>query len=272
MKRRKSQLANSGKGDVKRVEAYEGFGPVYDEFMDNVPYDDWCEYIVEMLNEQGIKGGLCLELGCGTGEVCERLADKGFDMIGLDSSSEMLDIAINKRDESKKDILYLKQDMTEFELYGTVASVISICDCINYLTQKEDLLKTFNLVNNYLDPKGIFLFDLNTRSKYEAIADSVIAENREDASFIWENCFYPDENINEYDLTLFIKEESGKYEKFEETHIQRAYSFDEIKDALEKAGMDFVACYEAFTKIEIKDDIAMNECERVYFIAREKGK
>ncbi|MCR5082167.1 MAG: class I SAM-dependent methyltransferase [Parasporobacterium sp.] len=254
------------------MEAYEGFGQVYDEFMDNVPYDEWCEYIVDMLNEHGVDGGLCLELGCGTGEVCERLSDKGFDMIGLDASSEMLNQAIKKRDESKKDILYLLQDMTEFELYGTVKAVVSICDCLNYLTQNEQLLKTFKLVNNYLDPGGIFLFDMNTRHKYEEIGDSVIAENREDASFIWENFFDSDENINEYDLTLFVKDESGKYEKYEETHSQRAYSFDEVKNMLEDAGMEFVSCYKAFTKEEIKDDKAMNECERVYFVAREKGK
>jgi len=254
------------------VEAYEGFGQVYDEFMDNVPYDEWCEYIVDMLNEHGVDGGLCLELGCGTGEVCERLADKGFDMIGLDASSEMLNQAIKKRDESKKDILYLLQDMTEFELYGTVKAVVSICDCLNYLIQNEQLLKTFKLVNNYLDPGGIFLFDMNTRHKYEEIGDSVIAENREDASFIWENFFDSDENINEYDLTLFVKDESGKYEKYEETHSQRAYSFDEVKNMLEDAGMEFVSCFKAFTKEEIKDEKAMNECERVYFVAREKGK
>ena len=254
------------------MEAYEGFGQVYDEFMDNVPYDEWCEYIVDMLNEHDVDGGLCLELGCGTGEVCERLADKGFDMIGLDASSEMLNQAIKKRDESKKDILYLLQDMTEFELYGTVKAVVSICDCLNYLTQNEQLLKTFKLVNNYLDPGGIFLFDMNTRHKYEEIGDSVIAENREDASFIWENFFDSDENINEYDLTLFVKDESGKYEKYEETHSQRAYSFDEVKNMLEDAGMEFVSCFKAFTKEEIKDDKAMNECERVYFVAREKGK
>ena len=254
------------------MEAYEGFGQVYDEFMDNVPYDEWCEYIVDMLNEHGVDGGLCLELGCGTGEVCERLADKGFDMIGLDASSEMLNQAIKKRDESKKDILYLLQDMTEFELYGTVKAVVSICDCLNYLIQNEQLLKTFKLVNNYLDPGGIFLFDMNTRHKYEEIGDSVIAENREDASFIWENFFDFDENINEYDLTLFVKDESGKYEKYEETHSQRAYSFDEVKNMLEDAGMEFVSCFKAFTKEEIKDDKAMSECERVYFVAREKGK
>ncbi|MBE5970759.1 MAG: class I SAM-dependent methyltransferase [Lachnospiraceae bacterium] len=254
------------------MEAYEGFGQVYDEFMDNVPYDEWCEYIVDMLNEHGVDGGLCLELGCGTGEVCERLADKGFDMIGLDASSEMLNQAIKKRDESKKDILYLLQDMTEFELYGTVKAVVSICDCLNYLIQNEQLLKTFKLVNNYLDPGGIFLFDMNTRHKYEEIGDSVIAENREDASFIWENFFDSDENINEYDLTLFVKDESGKYEKYEETHSQRAYSFDEVKNMLEDAGMEFVSCFKAFTKEEIKDEKAMNECERVYFVAREKGK
>lgn len=254
------------------MEAYSGFSRVYDEFMDNIPYDEWTEYIVGKLNEYGIKDGLCLELGCGTGEICERLAGVGFDMIGLDTSSEMLDIAMEKRMESGHDILYLNQDMTEFELYGTVKSVLSICDSLNYLTEYEDLIKTFKLVNNYLDPKGIFLFDLNTAYKYEKIGDTVIAENREDASFIWENSYYEDEKVNEYDLTLFIKDESGKFDRYNETHVQRAYSFHEIKKAIEESGLEFITCFKAFEDEEIKDDATMNTCERVYFVAREKGK
>lgn len=249
------------------MENYAYFSAVYDEFMDNIPYDDWCDYIIKILEANGIENGLCLELGCGTGEVCERLSKAGFDMIGLDNSEEMLDIAMEKRLKSGSDILYLLQDMTEFELYGTVRAIVGICDSLNYICDYEDLLKVFKLVKNYLDPEGIFVFDLNTVKKYKEIGDSTIAENREDASFIWENSYFEEEKINQYDLTLFIKDEDGKYNKHIETHIQKAYDFDEIKGALKNAGLEFIGCYKAFENIEINNNDEMNENDRVYFVA-----
>ena len=120
--------------------------------------------------------------------------------------------------------------MREFELYGTVRAAVSVCDSVNYITEPEELLQVFRLVNNYLDPGGIFLFDLNTLYKYEKIlGESVIAENRDEGSFIWENWYDPEDRINEYDLTLFIREEKDLYRKYQETHFQRAYSIEEIR-------------------------------------------
>lgn len=203
------------------MEAYSSFAKVYDMFMDNVPYEEWGKYLINLLEEYGIKDGLVLDLGCGTGSITEILADKGYDMIGIDYSEEMLNVALDKKEKSGNNILYLNQDMREFELYGTVRAIVSICDSMNYMTTEEDLRDVFKLVNNYLDIGGIFIFDLNTIHKYETIGEQVIAENRDEGSFIWENTFYEDENINEYDLTLFIKDENGKYDKYEENHIQR---------------------------------------------------
>uniref|UniRef100_UPI000AC83547 class I SAM-dependent DNA methyltransferase n=1 Tax=Clostridium sp. NkU-1 TaxID=1095009 RepID=UPI000AC83547 len=161
------------------MEAYTSFAEVYDRFMDNIPYKDWCEYVTGLLNEYGIKDGLLLDLGCGTGSLTELLADRGYDMIGVDNSEDMLQIAMEKREKSGKDILYLMQDMREFELYGTVQAVLSICDCMNYILEYEDMTEVFRLVNNYLDPGGIFIFDLNTIYKYETLmGDSTIAEDR----------------------------------------------------------------------------------------------
>ena len=251
--------------------SYESFARVYDLFMDNIPYDEWCSYLIELLKEYGIEDGLVLELGCGTGNVTERLFNAGYDMIGVDNSMDMLEIAMEKKEENKKDILYLLQDMREFELYGTVRAVVSICDSMNYITEEEDLLEVFRLVNNYLDPGGIFLFDMNTKYKYaEILGDNTIAENREDASFIWDNYYDEEEQINEYDWALFIPEDcQGEllYRKYEETHYQRAYELETVKRLLEEAGMEFLAVYDAFTREEPKAD-----SQRVYMIAREKGK
>lgn len=255
------------------MEAYSSFALVYDLFMDNVPYEEWSRYIIGLLGEHGVTDGLVLDLGCGTGKLTRLLAKEGFDMIGVDNSEDMLEIAreqqyVTNEAENTNDILYLLQDMREFELYGTVKAVISICDSMNYILEEDDLLQVFKLVNNYLDPKGIFIFDMNTVYKYsEMLGETTISENREEGSFIWDNYYDEEEKINEYDLTLFIKEENGLYRKYEETHYQRAYDLETVKELILRAGMEFVAAYDAFTKEPVKED-----SERIYIIARERGK
>ena len=193
------------------MEAYTGFAEVYDIFMDNVPYGEWAARLEEILKEYGIYEGLVLDLGCGTGNMTESFAERGYDMIGIDNAQEMLEAAARKRTESGHDILYLQQDMREFELYGTVRAVYSVCDCINYVLDKEELLKVFRLVNNYLDPSGIFLFDFNTQYKYEhVLGNRTFAESRDACSFIWDNYYDEDDRINEYELTLFIRMEGQR--------------------------------------------------------------
>ena len=195
------------------MEAYTSFAYVYDTFMDNVPYGEWARHIREKLCEHGVTDGIVLDLGCGTGTMTERLAGYGYDMIGVDNSEEMLELAMEKKTESGYDILYLLQDMRGFELYGTVRAVVSVCDYVNYITEPDELEEVFRLVNNYLDPKGIFLFDFNTVHKYrDVIGDSTIAEDRGVCSFIWDNRYYEKEQINEYDLTLFIAEDFNPME------------------------------------------------------------
>ncbi|MCC8104169.1 MAG: class I SAM-dependent methyltransferase [Clostridiales bacterium] len=315
--------------------SYESFARVYDIFMSDTPYDEWCEYLHSLLLRYGVAEGLVLELGCGTGQMTERLAARGYDMIGVDNSLDMLEIAREKmterqsgagRDdeehsdsamrcepeekgrtleqEMEPDILYLLQDMREFELYGTVRAVVSICDSMNYITEEEDLLQVFRLVNNYLDPGGVLIFDLNTLYKYEEIlAENVFAENRDEGSFIWENWYDPETQINEYDLTLYIQSKSNgyrdhneecdrsrgcgngdvsncaisnsaslcgsesSYERYEEVHYQKAYTIDCVRELLQKAGLHLEAVYDAFTLEQPRP-----ESERVYFVAREEQK
>ena len=250
------------------MESYGRFAGVYDVFMDNVNYREWADYIIETLAQDGIRDGLVLELGCGTGTVTEMLADAGYDMIGIDNSEEMLAEAMEKRAESGHDILYLLQDMQDFELYGTVRAVISVCDSMNYLTDEEDLEYLFALVNNYLDPQGIFLFDMNTVYKYQTmIGNTTIAENRDEGSFIWENSYDEETGINTYELALFIPREDGLYEKDEEVHYQRAYPLEKIKELIGKAGMELLAVYDAYTLEPPKEDSG-----RLTFVVREHGK
>lgn len=250
------------------MEAYSEFAEVYDLFMDNIPYEEWCVYLTGLLRENGVSDGLVLELGCGTGTMTELLARQGYDMIGVDSAPQMLQKAMEKRELSGQEILYLLQDMREFELYGTVKAIVSVCDSINYVTEEADLLEVFKLVNNYLDPGGAFIFDLNTVYKYEKLlGDTTIAENREEGSFIWENEYDSQTQRNVYRLALFLPVENDLCRKYEELHCQRAYSLEKIKELLCLAGLEYVTAYDAFTHESPKKD-----SERIYVVAREHGK
>lgn len=246
------------------MKAYSEFASVYDLFMDNVPYEEWSKRIVERLANMGITQGIVAELGCGTGKMTRILAQNGFDMIGIDSSIEMLmEARSNTEDES---IMYLCQDMREFELYGTVEAIVSVCDCMNYLESKDDLLKVFKLAENYLEYRGAFVFDMITPHRYKDImGDNTFAENRDEGSFIWENSFDEESGTNQYDLTLYIQ--NGEvYERFEEQHIQRSFEISDVVELLEKA---------KFTDIEVIDEAngasVTENTERAVFVARKRG-
>lgn len=261
------------------MEAYTDFAEVYDTFMDETPYAEWCDFLLTLLHRYEIQEEITdeklrqeknsiLDLGCGTGTLTELLAAQGFDMIGVDNSPEMLRIAMDKKERSGLDILYLCQDMREFELYGTVGAVISVCDSLNYLLTEDDLLAVFQLVRNYLYPGGLFIFDFNTVYKYEVvIGDATIAENREDCSFIWENYYHPENETNEYDLTIFVKndKEEESFRRFQETHYQRGYRIEQMKALLERAGLEFLAQIDADTHEEVTES-----SERIYVVARKE--
>lgn len=251
--------------------------------MDETPYEEWREFLTGLIAGYGIsepvrstdalqsEKNLVLDLGCGTGTLTQLMASAGYDMIGVDCSEEMLAVAIEKREQAENDILYLQQDMRELELYSTVGTVLSVCDSLNYLLDEEDVVKTFRLVNNYLYPGGIFIFDFNTVYKYEAvIGDSTIAENREECSFIWENYYDAEQQVNEYDLTIFVREEIESreyYRKFTETHYQRGYTAEQMSHMVEEAGMKLLDILDADTHEEVTP-----ESERIYIIAMEQHK
>ena len=252
------------------MEAYSSFAQVYDLFMDNIPYDEWSGKIISLLRKYGIGDGIVADLGCGTGQITRRLSRAGYDMIGIDASPEMLDVAY-REDPPGSGILYLEQDLTEMELYGTVRACVCVCDTLNYLLSPEDLLRFFRLVNNYLDPGGIFLFDCNTPRFYEEIGSSTIAENREDASFIWENEYDPESRFNEYRMTFYVLESgegsSALYRRSEEIHTHRAYTGEELTRYLKEAGLLLLEVFDADTGLPPDENTA-----RLFLTAREQGK
>ncbi len=246
---------------------YEGFANVYDHMMNHIPYEEWFEQIKNYLTEKGITGGKMCELGCGTGAMTERFAKAGFQMIGIDKSVEMLSIAENKKQEENLDIFYSQQDMESFALTEPVDAIISVCDTVNYLLQEEALINTFHQVKEFLKPQGYFLFDLKTAYCYRnIIGNQTWVEQDEEVSYIWENYFYEDQDINEYMLTIFRKKEDSQlYEKVEEAHYQRAYSIPQLKECLEEAGLELVDCFD-----ENMENAPKDNSERIYVVAKVK--
>ena len=263
------------------MEIYRDFAYCYDLFMDDIPYGEWTDYITALLRERGIEDGLVCELGCGTGEVTERLADAGYDLIGVDASEDMLMVAREKLSQAEAyssddggsascepypGILYLHQDMRELELYGTVKAFVSVCDSINYLLKSEDLAEVFKRVNNYLDKDGVFIFDLKTVHFYEtACGDNTFTEERAEGVLEWKNSYDSESRLNRYSVTVDLFDaDENVYDEIREEHIQRAYTLDEVKKALSDAGLVFEAAYEALTKKEPD-----GSSDRIYVIARE---
>ena len=265
--------------------SYQAFASVYDELMCDVPYDAWTERIDRDIKRYGIsktktectrdleseeallesERNLVMDLGCGTGIVTRKLHDMGYDVFGIDYSPEMLSRAMESDEE--RGIMYLNQDMTELDLYSTIGTAVSICDSINYLLEDENLDDAFAGISKFLYPGGLFIFDCNTSYKYrDAIGESTIAESGEDVSFIWENYYDEEENVNEYDLTLFIKREDGLYERAEETHLQRGIEVSDIERLAEKCGLEIVLIADSDTEEEVKE-----ETERIYAVLRKKN-
>ena len=224
---------------------YTGFAAFYDRFMEDIPYDQWCARIIRKLRAHGIEDGLVLELGCGTGTMTEKLSDAGYDLIGVDASEEMLSAAMEKRGD--RNILYLEQDMRSFELYGTVRAVVCVCDAINYITDRADLVQVFRLVNNYLDPGGLFLFDFNTPGEYSREERVSYADECGGIYLIGRNEYSEKDRLNEHTVTFFVPEEEEEeiYVRIEETHVQRAYTPEEMKEALAEAGLVFLSAENA---------------------------
>ena len=273
-------------------ESYRSFASVYDEFMDGTDYQLTADRIQDMITRFGVskptqtrtgaseakdvllaaEKNLVVDLGCGTGKLTEILADRGYDVMGIDLSEEMLGIALERRDRLRHRTLYLCQDMREFELYGTAGTFVSVGDSVNYLLANEDMVRLFKRVNTFLFPRGIFVFDFKTLHLYrDVIGDSTIAEDRDDCSFIWENWFDDESRINEYDLSLFIRdkgpEDDNLFRKYQEIHRQRGYTLEEMKSFAKEAGLTWIADMDSDTMGPVSE-----ESERILCVVRENGK
>ena len=239
----------------------------YDSVNRHLDYGEWADFIEKIVKrEMKAQPELVLDLGCGTGRMTLELASRGYDMIGVDSSPEMLDIARERAEEAglSARILYLLQDMRSFELYGTVELAVSCLDCVNHLLSPSELDQCFSLVHNYLSPDGIFVFDINGRYKFENIyRDSSFVMEKDSAMLVWQNDYNERSGICDFLITLFEEGEDGSYKRYDEWGRERMYTLRQIRSHLKKCGFELIGEYSDFAFSEGSDG-----SERIYIAAR----
>ena len=226
-------------------EQYSVISRYYELLNSGVDYGAFADFLTKIIKEKGIeKTELVLDLACGTGKMTRLLADRGYDMTGVDLSADMLMIARQEELSDPRGILYLCQDMRELELYGTVDAAVCCLDSINYLLKSADVEKCFSLVHNYLVPDGIFIFDVNTPYRFKegyAKHDYVLEE--EGVLLAWQN-FYNEKNKTcDFVLSLFCENEDGSYERYDEEQREKAYSINTLKRLLSKTGFEILDIY-----------------------------
>ncbi len=220
------------------MKSYEALAAVYDHLGEKIDYAAFADLYERCFARYGIKPQLLLDLGCGTGSMTLELASRGYDMIGVDASAQMLSRAMSRMyAEGKSGILFLQQDMREFELYGTVGAVVSTLDCVNYLTGDGDLDRCFSLVHNYLDPDGVFLFDVNTPHKFRTVyGDNAYVLENEQTLCAWQNEYDEETRLCHFYLSVFREEKDGRYTREDEEQTERCYTKEELEHALTRAG------------------------------------
>lgn len=242
---------------------YNEFASLYDELMTDIDYKEWYMYIENIFHRFGKEPKSILEMACGTGNLSYYLSMKGYDLTCFDLSSEMLSIAYNKL-RKFKNVKLLNQNMLNFCINKKFDIVLSICDSINYIRYKDDLLLTFKNVREHLNEGGIFIFDINSYYKLKhIIGNNTFVEDKEDIFYVWQNYFDDINNIAEFYLTFFVSDGENKHTRFDEEHFEKAYHKDEIIELLELASFKQIYCFDGFTFNEPNE-----KSERINFVAR----
>lgn len=233
--------------------SYLTFAKYYDILTQNINYNEIADYFYQLLSTNNIKKGILLDLACGTGSICELMHDKGFEVIGVDNSYDMLNIATQKRAKSNKDILYLCQDMDKLDLYGTIEACICSLDSINHVTDEKIVEEIFKKVSLFLIPDGIFVFDVNTTYKHEnVLSNSTFVYDCDEVYCVWQNSACKN-NIIDITLDIFANEEDDAYYRYQEDFSERAYTFDELNYFIKNAGFEILNQFDDYTTNEIKD-------------------
>ncbi len=245
------------------MHSYNELASYYDILMDDVDYEAWTCYIVELFNKYGQSPKLLLEAACGTGNITIPLAERGYEVYGLDISDEMLTIAERKTREKKLDIKYIKQDLANIEINKCFDAILCTCDGINYITEVSDVRSFFKKSYKLLKEDGLLIFDISSYYKLRNIlGNNTLFQEKNNIYYIWDNIFNEDDSTVEMNIVFFAPHQ-GFFKKFEEYHIQMAYSEELLIKLLEDAGFKNIHTYSEFSMEKPK-----KKSERIFFSAQ----
>lgn len=245
---------------------YTAMAPIYDEMNRELDYARWADFVEEQFARFATsKPELVLDLAAGTGSMTVELAKRGYDMTAVDNSADMLSLAATRlAEEGIFGVLLLEQDMTDFELYGTVDAVVCCLDSLNHLTEEGELEACFSLVHNYLNPDGLFLFDVNTPHKFRHIyGNNDFILEKEDAVCCWQNQYDDKVGLCDFILSIFEKKPDGSYSRTDTVQTERCYRRAYLQRALKRAGFEVLGVFEDYHFTQ-----ATNKSERWYVAAR----
>lgn len=246
--------------------AYSDFAFFYDKLIDEGDYENRCEYITNLLSENSVSEGILLDAACGTGVLSEMLAEKGYDVIGVDMSEEMLSKALERKAENGSATLYLCQNLAELDLFGTINCAVCTLDSINHITDPQDVTVAFEKIGLFMEKGGVFIFDVNTAYKHrEILGNNAFIFDTEDVFCSWQNEL--DEETDEVHiyLDLFAPGEDGLYERYCEDFSEVIYERDFLEKALENAGFKIKNVYDDLTynPLNEKSQRAVYVCEKI---------
>ncbi|UOF88900.1 class I SAM-dependent methyltransferase [Fodinisporobacter ferrooxydans] len=249
------------------MNAYHIFARFYDEMMADAPYEKWQTFFMEAIRRYSLQAQKIADIGCGTGKLSLFFADQGYEVYAMDPSPLMLLQLDQKLTGKLRNQIHLcEMGAAELELPQTVDMAVSFCDSLNYIVDERELARAFRKIHSALTDGGMVLFDLHTPYKIaELYGDSLYFDECEEYTYIWETHKDPEQQVIEHDLVFFVKEANGLYQRFDESHRQRAYDHLFIKTLLIQAGFSEIECFADFTWEQVSE-----QTERYFFIARKR--